>query len=273
MRITVEHNGHKFHVDLPDSWDDVTHGNWVSLLKFRSCFGVIEKPADQWTNPLEPERTLILNNYLQARSILISIDKKLKPYVTVELVEAIAEELKWIGDFPNHYKSMTPSIYKIWRGPKDKLIDWNWGRYAMTEEKFKKYIDSLESSDSKERSKAVNELFACMYALFGFWNFKVADLYFFMARLVPTKKKELAIANYSGLRNWLQDVYADAFRGGTSSDTGDSSIRELTIAMSGDKFGTVDKVVKQNFHMVLQYQCMLHKEIQKAQSQKTGVLS
>ena len=273
MKITVEHSGRKFDVDLPDSWDDVTHKNWIHILQFRSCFGVADKPVDQWQNPLEPERHLILNNYLQARAILMSIDKRLKQYITVELVWAIADEMTWLADLPNHYRSMTPTLYWIWRGPKNQLIDWNWGRYAMTEEKFKKYIDSLESTDIKTRAKAVNELFACMYALFGFWNFKVADFYFVLARIISTRKKELAIANYSGLRNWIQDVYSEAFNGGSSSDTSGASIRELTIAMSGDKFGTVDKVVKQNFHMVLQYQCMLHKEIQRSQSNKGGVLS
>ncbi len=248
--------------NLPESWADVEPSVWKFFLHLRFACMVEEVTAE---NGLKSTQ-VVLSDYIAARVALENICPGIEPHLSLEVVDAIIEELQWLKEFPTHDKSMR-SRMGIWYGPKNQLIDWTWGRYCLAEECFRSYADAVRLEDEKLAMKALNTLFAVLYAPFGIWNAKLADVYVKLARMVDKEKKAEAVENYGGMRSWIQSVYAPAFEGGSGDSDQDSgdTMRSLTVAMAGPKFGTVKQVLKENLHNVMIYQCQLMNEVQRMQ--------
>lgn len=243
-------------IDFPNSWDEVSPSNWLAILKFRQSCVVETLPKNEWKNPLQSESKIYCNNYLGAFDAIAMLNKLADEYLYPELVDFLLIHLEWIKELPNHYQSLKPWV-SIWKGPKDKLIDWKWDRYCFAEQEFKSYVDALESGDLASVDVAVNRLFSIVYSPFGVWNIRLVPLLIFLSKFIRREKKTIAIGNYNGIRNWLQELYSLAFKSSESQEVDDSGLRKLTIAMAGDKFGKVSEVFSAKMHDVLIYQCSL----------------
>lgn len=252
--------GEKKEFKLPDSWADVNRKQWIDILTLRSSCAARELPKESWIDPLTPQVELFLISYLDARKALGNLIPAMVEYLTPEVVETCINEMQWLRKLPDHYRSMRPSFGWIWKGPKDQLSNWTWKRYGLGEEAIRLYVSAIENENDKQKAIALRMLFAVLYAPFGIWNGRLADFYMWTARFVPTKWKIEALSNYQGLRTWLQQLYPRSFQGG-SSDQGADSMRRLTVAMAGDKFGTVDMVGKASIHDVFIDQEMKAEEI------------
>lgn len=252
--------------ELADSWSDVHPDLWLDYIKLRYACQLVEMPDAQGV----PMKRVVMGDYLAARIALEKICPAMEDLLYVEVVEKVIAEMQWMKDFPAHAKSMRKRI-GMWQGPKDQLLDWTWGRYCLAEECFRAYVDAvmLDEDEPTEvtkalRKKYINQLFAVLYAPFGIWNAKVADAYVKLARIVSSTKKAEAVENYRGLRSWLEQVYAPAFKGGGSGEDSGDTMRSLTVAMAGPKFGTPKDVLKENVHNVMIYQCQLVNEAERA---------
>lgn len=250
---------------LPDHWIDVGEKKWLDVLSLRAACSLILKPKSEWASPLVEEHQVLVNDYLMARKHLGNMVPGMRMLLTPEVVEICVNEMQFLRSLPEHYKSMRPSFGWIFRGPKDKLKDWTWGRYVFAEEGIKFYVAAVESNDQKLQKEAMNRIFAILYAPFGFWNPWIADFYLFIAKYLPVSWKSEALVNYQGIRTWLQSVYVRSFKGGSGEEVEDAMSR-LSIAMAGEKFGTIDKVMKAKMHDVMRYQDMLAEEVAKVQS-------
>lgn len=252
--------GEQKEFNLPDAWADVNRKQWIDILKLRSSCAAREMPKELWLDPLTPQVELFLISYLDARKALGNLIPAMSEYLTPEVVETCVKEMGWLIKLPDHYRSMRPSFGWIWKGPKDQLSNWTWKRYALGEEAIRMYVNATENDNEKNKRIALNMLFAVLYAPFGVWTSRLADAYMWSARFIPTTWKLEALSNYTGLRTWLQQLYPRSFQGGGDGG-GSDAMRRLTVAMAGDKFGTVKEVAYANIHDVFIDQEMKAEEI------------
>lgn len=248
---------------LPESWAEVNPSVWKEFLQLQFACQLEEVTE---SNGLKSSR-VVLRDYIAARVALEKICPGIEQYLYLEVVDAIIDELQWLKQFPAHDRSMR-SRFGVWYGPKNQLIDWSWGRYCLAEECFRSHVDAIQLEDEKLIERTRNTLFAVLYAPFGIWSARLADVYVKLANKVKLEKKKEAIENYRGMRSWIQTVYAPAFEGGNNSSDQDSgdTMRSLTVAMAGPKFGTVKQVLEENLHNVMIYQCQLMNDASRSKS-------
>jgi hypothetical protein len=264
MIIEIKENDNAVHTmewAAPTDWLSIQRKDWKLYLQLRFACAVREEKSD---NQLIYFR-LILVDFLSARKAIQKIIPSIPEiYLIPEVIESIVNEIEWLKELPYNQKSMRKRI-GLFFGPKDMLMDWTWGRYSLAEETFRKYVESLALDNKKLESLALSQLFAVLYSPFGLWNPRIADFYVKLSFFVSRKKMLEAVENYRGLRHWVQQVYSPAFpeqsgNGESSTDT----MRSLTVAMAGPKFGTFKQVLAENMHNILIYQCQLHEEIERS---------
>lgn len=269
MEISLETaSGTRKDFILPDSWDEVKADVWIHILEFRSACMARELPSDQWVNPFTPAHELVVVHYIAARKALSKLVPAMTEYLAPEVVEACAANMAWLARFPDHYKSMRPRFALIFIGPKNQLKNWTWMRYALGDEMLRAYTNAVTSENTAAQDKALRYLFAVLYAPFGLWNSRIADVTAFIARFIPLKWKLEALSNYNGLRNWLSGVYPRFFNGGSGEESFGDVMRRLTVAMAGAAFGDVDGVKRANIHDVCVYQEMKAEEMQQMEEAK-----
>jgi hypothetical protein len=253
----------QFEWDAPSDWISVEKKDWKSYLNLRFSCAVVEEKSNRELIYYK----LVLVDFVSARSAIRKIIPSLpEMYILPEVIELIVNEIEWLRKLPYNHKSMRKRI-GLFFGPKDMLMDWSWGRYCLAEEQFRKYVDSLSLENPKLEKQARSQLFAVLYSPFGFWSSRSADVYKKFVFLVSRAKTLEAIENYRGLRHWVQQVYSPAFP--QASDNGEGSgatMRSLTVAMAGPKFGTYKQVLEENMHNILIYQCQLMDEVNRAKS-------